>query len=106
MDEIMKAIKLLALEEKSRGDAMYGKNHSRHEGYAVFHEEFDEFEAEYDAVVLKKAELWKAIKEDANRDTLEAILDGAIKKSLFMAAELVQAIAMLEKMKDFERAGN
>ncbi len=102
MKEIIKGIDLLSETEKYRGEMMYGPNHSRHEGIAVFQEEFDEMEEEYDKLVLLKTELWNQVKDDAKRSEVSETLEKMHQVSLKMAAELVQTIAMISKMESFE----
>lgn len=106
MDEIIKAVKLLAEEEKSRGDALYGKNHSRHESYAVLKEELEECEDEMEGIYHKMERIWKMVKADAKQSDMLGELNALILNCLCMTAEAVQVTAMAMKMHDFEEANN
>lgn len=100
MDKIIKKLEEIAREEMRRGVMERGAFNSRHEGYAVMEEEFEEFEEEYDRIVLKKAELWKCIKKDDANITPQLV--SLSKVALRCGAELMQFVAMAMKMTAYE----
>ena len=95
-------IEKLIREEAKRGYDLHGGNHSRHEGYAVAKEEFDEFETEYDNVVRKMAELWNEIKTNADSSEILSTLKSVKTRAKLMIGEAIQFAAMIEKMGVFE----
>lgn len=96
-------IKQLITAEAERGLELYGKNHSRHEGYAVAKEEFEEFEEEYDAVVGSWIQIWKMIRADMDKDVMLAQIKNIKECAVHMIGEAIQFAAMLEKMERFEK---
>lgn len=96
-------IRELITEEQQRGTRLYGHNHSRHEGYAVAKEEFEEFENEYDSLVLSMAEIWKQIKLNTSSNNMRKLLKSAKDRACLMIAEGIQFAAMLEKMEVCEQ---
>lgn len=105
MTKIMTGIEKIADEELKRAVATYGTNHSRHEGYAVLKEEFEEFETEYDNMVSKMADIWNNIKADSQTEEMRKDISTFLRYAMMCSAELVQVIAMAVKMQIFEVDG-
>ena len=65
-------------------------------------EEFEEFETEYDRIVLSMANVWNNIKKNAPEEEMLAELKKMMQFATFAAAELMQTIAMIMTMGEFE----
>lgn len=105
MTKIMTGIEKIADEELKRVVTTYGTNHSRHEGYAVLKEEFEEFETEYDNMVSKMADIWNNVKADSQTEDMRKDISAFLRYAMMCSAELVQVIAMAVKMQMFEVDG-
>ena len=98
MPEIKKGLEKVVKGELERAIDRYGKNHSRHEGYAVMREEYDEMmEGRFDPI-----QIWRAVKKNERGPELERILKTQRAELMHSVAEAVQVIAMLDKMIMFE----
>ena len=102
MSMLKQSITTLADNELQRGKTRYGNNHSRHEGYAVLREEYDEFEEEVDNFLISLANLWTQIKQDVKPTEVLGTLEKMRDRALNASAELVQVIAMVNKMGEYE----
>ena len=105
MNELIKAIDLLAKTEKSRAQAIWGNHHSRHEAFAVLREEYDEMSDEEDRVIVNMDAIWSGIKKNATKEELADPINSLIINALSIAAEAVQVAATAYRLKDFEEAG-
>lgn len=100
MSHIKEGIETLTLNELARAIDTYGANHSRHEGYAVLLEEYDEMSDEYKMLHSHLELLWEMIKADA--EDISAYLNNMYKDAVNMASEAIQVIAMIKKMEVYE----
>lgn len=98
----IKEIEKLIDEEYKRGMESHGGNHSRHEGYAVAKEELEEFEDEYDNLILLMPKLWNQIKMDFPASEIKETLKDIKNYNKYMIAEAIQFAAMIEKMVEYE----
>ena len=103
MKKVIADVNKLADEELERANEVYEQFHSRHEGFAVLREEYQETVNELrrcDYQIEKR--LWDWVMDDADsRDVLDLLKE--IKKNLGKTcAECIQAMAMVTKMMNFE----
>ena len=102
MDDIIKAIDLLAKTEKSRAQALYGSHHSRHEAFAVLREEYDEMTDDENLVLIDMDKIWDGIKKNATQEELADPIKSLIIDALLMAAEAVQVVATAYRLQEFD----
>lgn len=97
MDELIKAVSILADEEYRRAAAEHGSEaNTPHEGYAIIKEEEEEASEQMSTISLKVTNLWWAVKRDdlaSQRLSLSEIRTAAI----LGACELIQVVAMVDK---------
>lgn len=73
---------------------------SRHEGYAVLLEEFQEFDFEYRNMENQLKYLWSSIKKDKDIESLNYYLKDLKEYTDNALLELIQIRAMIDKFED------
>lgn len=97
--DITDRIAQLAQEELMRANTVNSAFHSKHEGVGVLLEEKQEANREYTEVVERFVELVEAVFDDRDyKPTLEIVRNHAV----LCASELIQVIAMCDKLKAVE----
>lgn len=102
MNDIIKAIDILAKTEKSRAAAIYGAHHSRHEAFAILREEYDEMTDDENRVLVDMDKIWDGIKKNATQEELADPIKSLIIDAILMAAEAVQVVATAYRLQEFD----
>ena len=101
--ELVERVEKLANDELKRANKEHPLFHSLHEGYAVLLEEFDEAETSYLHERNEKSIVWEKIKDDLKCDAVEhtRTMKRHFKEA---AAEMIQCIAMCQKIIESEKS--
>lgn len=103
-EELTKQINAAIRDELAAAKKKYSTNNSRHEGYAVLLEEFEEMRDELEDLDAYMDRIWKNTKSNVSTEIYQDFLERARKKARLLIAEAIQTAAMIDKMNDFERA--
>jgi len=76
---------------------------STHEGYAVTLEELEELKERVEQAEEYLKNLWILTKENATKETFEAVLNDANANGVQLVAEAVQTAAMFQKFQQYNR---
>ena len=103
-EELTKQINAAIRDELAAAKKKYSTNNSRHEGYAVLLEEFEEMRDELEDLDAYMDRIWKNTKSNVSTEIYQDFLERARKKARLLIAEAIQTAAMIDKMNDFKRA--
>lgn len=100
---IARALDLVSKEHQKAVEENGKIFNSRHEGFAVLLEEFDELSDEYYALKKQIFELRKALRNDG--DNLMSNMEDMASTGIFLMCEAAQVMAMVKKFQDSIEAG-
>ena len=103
-EELIKQINAAIRDELAAAKKKYPTNNSRHEGYAVLLEEFEEMCDELEDLDAYMDRIWKNTKGNVSTEIYRDFLERAREKARLLIAEAIQTAAMIDKMIEFEIA--
>ena len=101
-EELIKQINAAIADELAAAKKKYPSNNSRHEGYAVLLEEFEEMCDELEDLDAYMDRIWGSTKRNVSTEIYRDFLERAGGKARLLIAEAVQTAAMIDKMIEFE----
>lgn len=101
-EELIKQINAAIRDELAAAKKKYSTNNSRHEGYAVLLEEFEEMCDELEDLDAYMDRIWGSTKRNVSTEIYRDFLERAGEKARLLIAEAVQTAAMIDKMIEFE----
>lgn len=84
-------------KELEYGKINHGLFKSKHEGYAVLLEEFEETKDELEALEIEINRIWDGVKCDKNAEEHQNACNNAFKYAVRVAIEAIQTAAMARK---------
>ena len=100
MSSLEKAVIEAAKVELKRANGYHGPHTSTHQAYGVLKEELEEAEEKKNAVDLQMECIWNDVKKD-NFGAIPCRLDWLETHMVKCTAEMIQALAMVYKFKDY-----
>ncbi|MBQ8666642.1 MAG: helix-turn-helix domain-containing protein [Lachnospiraceae bacterium] len=101
-EELTKQINAAIRDELAAAKKKYPSNNSRHEGYAVLLEEFEEMCDELEDLDAYMDRIWGSTKRNVSTEIYRDYLERAGGKAHLLIAEAIQTAAMIDKMIEFE----
>ncbi len=99
--ELIEQIDTAVADELDSAKKKFPANNSRHEGYAVLLEEFEEMRDEEEILAHELDNIWDATKKNTDPDVLLKYLNRARNISRKLIAEAVQTAAMIDKFIEY-----